>query len=363
MIFAAGLVVGTAKERTSQPVDLGLFWQVHQLLNKNYVGQIDQDKAAEGAAAGLVESLGDPYSAYLPPDQRRGLDEELKGEFEGIGAELENVSGLITVIAPLTDSPAAKAGLKPKDVVIKVDDSPTDGLTLAEVVKKIRGPSETTVRLTIVRLNQPQPLELTIQRQKIEIKSVVHRMIDGVGYIELRQFGDRTVEEFRSAVAAIKTSNPSAVILDLRNNPGGYLNDVAPIAGAFIPPSEVVKQVFRHGRVETIRSNGLPVMPSEKLIVLTNAGSASAAEILAGALQDHKRATVVGEKTFGKGSVQDIIDLSRPAGSALRVTIAEWQTPLGRSINKIGLEPDIKVADQKTDSSDPILAKALLLAK
>lgn len=360
-VFAGGYFFGLAGNRYQQEVDLTQFWQVYRIVKQRYVNEVDPQKAAEGAAAGLVESLGDPFSAYLAPSQKRNLDEELRGEFEGIGAELTQKDQLITVVAPLADSPAEAAGLKASDIILKVDDLSTDGLSLDEVVAKIRGPKDTVVKLTIARKNADKPIEISITRANIEVKSVTSRMIDNIGYLEITQFGDKTVESAQVAVNELAGKKPKAMIIDLRNNPGGYLNGVAPIAGLFLPPSVIVKEKYRDGKSDEIRSTAVPVMPETPLYVLVNGGSASASEILAGALQDYKRATLVGQKTFGKGSVQDLVTLKN--GAALRITIAEWLTPNDRAINKVGIEPDVKVDGEKNETSDPILDKALELAK
>jgi len=360
LAFGLGYLAANPTLLDSRNVDLRKFWEVNKLINDRFVGQVDAQKAADGAAKGLVESLGDPFSALLAPAQKKDLTDELKGEFEGIGAELTVKNQLITVVAALADSPAAKAGLKPNDIVVKIDQTSTDSLDLDSAVKKIRGPKGSTVTLTVVRDDQA-PLEIKITRENIQIKSVSSKMIDNIGYIEIRQFGDDTVELTKQAVLDINQKKPSTIIIDLRNNPGGYLNSVAPVAGLFISPSVVVKERYKGGKTDEIRSTEVPIVPTTPLYVLVDNGSASAAEILAGALQDYKRATLVGAKTFGKGSVQDLIPLNDD--SALRLTIAEWLTPNGRAINKVGIEPDVKVEAEKTADKDPTLDKTLELAK
>lgn len=360
-VLGAGYVLGTTITNGRQKLDLNQFWQVYDIINRRYVGSMDQSKASEGAVAGLVQSLGDPFSMYLPAQARKNLDDELKGEFEGIGAELTQKDGLITIVAPLDGSPAASAGLKASDVILKIDDQSTEGLVLDEAVAKIRGPKGTTVTLEVARPKVSDPIKLTITRDAIHVKSVDWKMLDGnIGYLEIRQFGDDTVDLVKKAVAELAKSQPKALIIDLRNDPGGYLDDVAPIAGQFIAPNVVVKERYKDGRTDLIRSTDVPTMPNTPLYVLVNGGSASAAEILAGALQDYKRATLVGQKTFGKGSVQDIIPLK--AGAALRLTIAEWLTPNDRQISKKGIDPDVVVEGDKKADSDPVLAKALELA-
>lgn len=360
-VLGAGYILGTTVTNGRQKLDLNQFWQVYDIINRRFVGSIDQSKASEGAVAGLVQSLGDPFSMYLPAQARKDLDNELKGQFEGIGAELTQKDGLITIVAPLDGSPASTAGLKAKDIILKIGDESTSGMIVDEAVSKIRGPKGTTVTLEVARPKVSDPIKLTITRDAIHVKSVDVKMLDGnIGFLEIRQFGDDTVELVKKGVAELAKSQPKAVIIDLRNDPGGYLDAVAPIAGQFIAPNVVVKERYKDGRIELIRSTDVPVMPNTPLFILVNGGSASAAEILSGALQDYKRATLVGQKTFGKGSVQDIIPLK--AGAALRLTIAEWLTPNDRQISKKGIDPDVVVEGDKESDSDPVLAKALELA-
>lgn len=359
LVFFAGTMAGISYEQRRQGIDLGKFWRVYDLVKENYVGKLDEEKLVDGAIGGLVQGVGDPYSSYLPPSERQNLEDELRGEFEGIGAELTEKDRQVTVVAPIAESPAERAGLKANDIIVKINDVSTDGLSINDAVTKIRGPKGTEVKLTVLRSSDLKELKIT--RDKIVVKSLTQKMIGEIAYIEINQFGDDTVAAAKDAVKEIAAKNPKAVIIDLRNNPGGYLNSVAPIAGLFLPPSTIVREQYREGKSDEIRSTGVPVFPNTPLFVLVNSGSASAAEILAGAFQDHKRATIIGEKTFGKGSVQDVIDL--PGRAALRITIAEWLTPNGRAINKVGITPDVEAKGEKTDASDPVLDKALELAK
>lgn len=358
--FAGGFFSGHANQIKRDGLNLDQFWSVFSLIQRKYVHSVDANMAAEGAAKGLVESLGDPYSAYLPPADKKNLDDELKGEFEGIGAELTQKDSLIVVVAPLSGSPAEAAGLRAQDYILEVDGQSTVDMTLNAVVQKIRGPKGTSVKLLVGSDGTDTVTELTITRSSIQVKSVTWKMIDSVGYIEISQFGEDTVALAKQAAKELAAKNPKAIVMDLRNNPGGYLNTVAPIAGLFIPPSVVVIEKYKDDKTDEIRSTDVPLMPTTPLFLLVNEGSASASEILAGALQDYKRATLVGHKTFGKGSVQDLVPLKD--GAALRITIAEWLTPNRRAINKIGIEPDIKVEGDKKDGADPILDKALELA-
>lgn len=360
VVFAAGTSAGLIYRDKSQVLNLDQFWRVYGLIQSNYVGSIDKTKAAEGATVGLVNSLGDPFSYYLTTSQKDDLNSQLTGQFEGIGAELVEKDQSVTVVAPLDGSPAAQAGLKANDVVVKVDGKDVTSLSLDQVVAKIRGPKGTSVTLTVVRPGVQQPLELKISRDNIVVPSVTSEMKGNVAYLKINDFGTDTVAGAQKAVTDLATHNPKAIILDLRNDPGGFLEDVSPIAGLFLPPSVVVKEKNKQGNTTELRSDTIPIMPTTPMYVLVNGGSASAAEILSGALQDYKRGTLIGEKTFGKGSVQDVIDL--PGNTALRITIALWFTPNNRTINKTGLQPDIKITDAKTDTADPVLDKALELA-
>lgn len=359
LVFAAGMVAGTSMERRKSALDLTQFWNVYGLLQKEYIGTLDKDKAVEGATKGLVESLDDPYSSYLPADERKRLDEELSGQFDGIGAILSEKDRRTEIVELIPGSPAEKAGLKANDLILAVDDQPTEGLVLDEVVSKIRGPKDTTVTLLVERSGTDDPIVFKITRAKIQVKSVKSEMKGQVGYIDVSQFGDDTVEGVTEAVKSLKDKKAKAIILDLRNNPGGYLNSVPPIAGLFLPPSVIVKEKYKSGKTDSLRSTSVPILPDTPLFILVNDSSASASEILAGALQDYDRATLIGEKTYGKGSVQDIIPLYGSA--ALRLTIAEWLTPKDRAINKMGIEPDVVIEDKIEGTSDAVLEKALEL--
>lgn len=360
LVFAAGMVAGTSMERRKSALDLTQFWNVYGLLQKEYIGTLDKEKAVEGATKGLVESLDDPYSSYLPADERKRLDEELSGQFDGIGAILSEKDRRTEIVELIPGSPAEKAGLKANDLILAVDDQPTEGLVLDEVVSKIRGPKDTTVTLLVERSGTDDPIVFKITRAKIQVKSVKSEMKGQVGYIDVSQFGDDTVEGVTEAVKSLKDKKAKAIILDLRNNPGGYLNSVPPIAGLFLPPSVIVKEKYKSGKTDSLRSTSVPILPDTPLFILVNDSSASASEILAGALQDYDRATLIGEKTYGKGSVQDIIPLYGSA--ALRLTIAEWLTPKDRAINKMGIEPDVVIEDKIEGTSDAVLEKALELA-
>ncbi|MEX1051914.1 MAG: S41 family peptidase [Patescibacteria group bacterium] len=341
IVFAAGIFVGSSAERSQTALDLSKFWRVYSLISENYPGEIDKDAAIDGAIRGLVGSLGDPYSSYLDEVEHRQLEEDLSGEFEGIGAILTQKDGDTVIVEPIEGSPAAIAGLQKDDVIIAVGDEAVAGQVLEDVVAKIRGPKGTKVTLTIQR--GETELTIEIERGTITVESVKTEKRGNVGIIHISQFGDDTVEGVRRAIADLEKQNVTKYLIDLRNNPGGYLNTVAPVAGFFLPPgSTVVKQLYQGGSHDELRTTEAPLVASKPVYVFINGGSASASEILAGALQDHQRAIVLGEKSYGKGSVQDIINLR--GSTALRLTIAEWITPNDRHISKVGIEPDQQIA-------------------
>lgn len=359
LVFVAGVMFGVGLEQRRHGLDMGKFWAAYDIINSDYVRTPDDNELIDGAISGLLSGLDDPYSSYFSTEEKNSFNDDLSGKFEGIGAELTEKNGAITVVAPLSGSPAERAGLRASDVVAEVNGKSTEGLTVDEAVKQIRGEKGTEVTLKIIR-GTDEPFELKIIRDTIVVKSVEAKMLGRVSYIEISQFGDDTVTLMAEAIIEAAGKNAKAVILDLRNNPGGYLNSVPPIAGHFVAPSVIVKERYRDGKTDELRSAGVPELPTTPLFILINGGSASASEILAGALQDYGRATIVGEKSFGKGSVQELIDL--PGNTAIRLTIAEWLTPKDRAIDKVGITPDVEVKDEKTDANDPVLNKALELA-
>lgn len=365
-------------------LDLSLFWVVLEKLQNQYYDKnaLDSQKLVNGAIEGMVESLGDPYTMYLPPKQNDDFKQGLAGKFEGIGAELGMKGKQIIVVSPLDGSPALKAGIKPEDAIIKVDDQSTFGWTLSQTVDKIRGPKGSQVSLQIVHKDAQTPNEVTITRDTITVKSVVmwtkkvkdveNINVKGalkdftdkkIAYIRLSQFGDNTNQEWLSLTNKLSfeaNGDPavSGVVLDLRNNPGGYLTDAVFIASEFIKDGVIVMQEDgRQNRIDmSVSRKGL--LLDTPLIVLINKGSASASEIVAGALRDHKRAKLVGELSFGKGTIQQAEDLG--AGAGIHVTIAKWLTPNGTWVHMKGLTPDITVPlDQKDAARDTQLEKAI----
>ena len=339
-------------------VDMTLLWTVWRLLQKHYVHPDDLhgDTMVYGAVSGLVNSLGDPYTLFMTPKDNQSFDDSLSGTLEGIGAELEEKNGAIVVVAPMKGSPAEKAGLLPKDVIVMVGDIATKGMALTEVVSHIRGPKGTEVQLTIERAKRTE--KITITRESIHIPSVETKTVTSaqgdVYDIILNQFGDDSVESIRKALEKMPASS-KGIILDLRYNGGGYLDGAVSIVSMFVKSGNVVSIIRREGAPEVRTVTGSPIETNRPMVILVNNGSASAAEITAGALRDLGRATLVGTQTFGKGTVQDVIDL--PGGSALRVTIAKWLTPSGFDLGKKGLTPDI-VVDRTLDQFKEEIGRA-----
>lgn len=355
-----GLVKGD-KSVHEENVDFGTFWEVWDLLKTTYsLGPLDEKKMVYGAISGMVDSLGDPYTVFLTPEENKDLESDLSGIFGGIGAEIGFKGGYITVITPLKDSPAEKAGILAGDRVMEVDGKDTEGLNVDEIVSLIRGEKGTSVKITVMRGKEYKDFEIV--RDTIIDKTVKWEMKEGgIVYLEISQFKEDTAKELDEQIVSILSQNPKGLVLDMRNNPGGYLDVVVDVASRFIKEGEtVVIEKSGDGKEQIYKAKGNQSFEGIPTVVLVNEGSASASEILAGALKDYKTATVVGKTTFGKGLVQGISGLDD--GSALKVTVAEWMTPLGGNINKTGIAPDVEVdytiEDYNADK-DPQLDKAL----
>ncbi len=325
---------------------LNLFGDVFERVRADYVEKPDDKKLVELAINGMLSGL-DPHSSYMDPKSFRDMQVQTRGEFGGLGIEVTMEDGLIKVVAPIDDTPAAKAGVMANDIITKLDDEAVQGLTLNQAVDKMRGPVNSKIKLTIVRKGANKPIELTIVRDIIRVKSVrSHAEGDDVGYIRITQFNEQTTDGLKQAINDIGGQLGDKVkgyVLDLRNNPGGLLDQAISVADTFLDKGEIVSTRGRNPE-ETQRFNARPgdMTHGKPLIVLINGGSASASEIVAGALQDHKRATLIGTRSFGKGSVQTIIPLGAGNG-ALRLTTARYYTPSGRSIQAQGIKPDIEV--------------------
>ena len=337
---------------------LNLFGDVFERVRSDYVEVPDDSKLIESAISGMLAGL-DPHSSYMDAKSFREMQEETSGEFGGVGMEVSMEGGLLKVVAPIDETPAAKAGILANDIITRIGDEQLKGVPLNQAVDKMRGPVNTKVKLTIVRKGQDKPIEVLLTREIIQVRSVHSRLEgDDVGYIRMTQFTENTTEGLKKAISDIsaKTSNEKlkGYILDLRNNPGGLLDQAISVSSAFIQRGEIVSTRGRNPE-ETQRytAHGGDLTKGKPLIVLVNGGSASAAEIVAGALQDQKRATILGTRSFGKGSVQTIIPLDGDNG-ALRLTTARYYTPSGRSIQAKGITPDIEVLQ---DLPDDIKAK------
>ena len=326
---------------------LNLFGDVFERVRADYVEKPDDKKLVELAINGMLSGL-DPHSSYMDPKSFRDMQVQTRGEFGGLGIEVTMEDGLVKVVAPIDDTPAAKAGVMANDIITKLDDEAVQGLTLNQAVDKMRGPVNSKIKLTIVRKGADKPIELTIMRDIIRVKSVrSHAEGDDVGYIRITQFNEQTTDGLKQAIndlgSQLGADKIKGYIVDLRNNPGGLLDQAISVADTFLDKGEIVSTRGRNPE-ETQRFNARPgdMTHGKPVIVLINGGSASASEIVAGALQDHKRATLIGTRSFGKGSVQTIIPLGADNG-ALRLTTARYYTPSGRSIQAQGIKPDIEV--------------------
>jgi carboxyl-terminal processing protease len=334
---------------------------VWDIVDREYFGRpIDYDKMMQGALRGMVESLGDPHTQYVTPEHNNLLHDDERGSFQGIGATLDQVDDQFVVVAPLPGSPAEKAGLQTGDVLLAVDGQDLAGLTLTDVVLKVRGPVGTTVTLTVRRGEDGAPFDITVERGEIPVRTVEHRLLDdGTGYIALSGFGGKTVEELDAALADLKAKGAERLILDMRDNPGGFLEAAVQVVSRFVASGAALHWQNADGSTREVRIQPRPDVVKWPMVVLVNAGSASAAEIVAGALQDYGRARLAGEQTFGKGSVQNVHQLDD--GGSVRVTTAHWLTPTKRDIDTVGLAPDVMVERAKADveaKRDPQLAWA-----
>ncbi len=332
---------------------LNLFGDVFERVRADYVEKPDDSKLVESAINGMLAGL-DPHSSYMDPKSFRDMQVQTRGEFGGLGIEVTMEDGLVKVVAPIDETPAAKAGVMANDIITHLDDEPVQGLTLNQAVEKMRGPVNTKIKLQIMRKGDDKPIEVTIMRDVIRVNSVrSHNEGDDVGYIRITQFNEQTTDGLKKAIGDLTTQvgadKIKGFVLDLRNNPGGLLDQAISVSDAFLDKGEIVSTRGRNAE-ETQRFNARPgdLTKGKPVIVLINGGSASASEIVAGALQDHKRATIIGTRSFGKGSVQTIIPLGAGNG-ALRLTTARYYTPSGRSIQAKGIAPDIEVLQDVPD--------------
>lgn len=400
-LFGFGLYLGfkISAERSTPPkflinteadmsskVDFAPFWKAWQVLDEKFVSTkkststalaSDQDKVW-GAIGGLTDSLGDPYTVFFPPEESKSFETEISGNFEGVGMEIGIKDSVITVVSPLKGNPAEKAGILPGDKIISIDEQSTMDMSVEKAVKLIRGKVGTKVKLIIVRVGKKEPLEFTLTREVIKIPTVDTeikggqissggKMINGVFVIRLYNFYSNSPDLFREALRKFVESDSDKLILDLRGNPGGYLEAAVDLASWFLPLGKVVvsEDFGKNAPSQVYRSKGYNIFNSNlKMAILVNNGSASASEILAGALREHGVAKLVGTKTFGKGSVQEVIKITPE--TSLKVTIARWLTPLGNSISENGLIPDFEAKLTQEDfgkGKDPQMDKAVEILK
>ena len=378
--FGAGMILGSRmvrnryvaeakKDEMKNAVDLDILFEVWKKLSEKYVGEIpDEPSMVQGMAKGMTSALKDPYTTFFVPEKAKQFKEDLKGSFGGIGAEIGVKDDVLTIVSPLDGTPAKDAGIKPGDKILKIDNEDTGSLELDEAISKIRGEKDTKVKLTIFSEGSNEPREVEISRATIDPKSVKWEMKDNdTAYIRLGSFSEDSVKEFVGIAGEIKKSAAKRIVLDLRGNPGGYLETAVSIAGFFLRPDTLVVKEDYGGKksADEYKTEYEPVLDGYPLVILIDRGSASASEILAGALNEQKGAKLVGEKTFGKGSVQEFFTLSD--GSTLKVTVAEWLTPKGRCINKEGISPEVEeklnLDQDKENFKDNQLEKALEVAK
>lgn len=381
-VFGAGAFVGYSQRPAiekisnllnkdtgqSPEIDFAPFWKSWNIVKEKYASDngLDEQKMVWGAIQGMVGSLDDPYTVFMPPAEKTMFESEVKGNFEGVGMEIGMRKSVLIVIAPLKGTPAFRAGVLSGDKILKIDEKETTDLTVDEAVRLIRGKGGTKVKLTVFREGEENTREFELVRETINIPIIdAEARQDKIFVIKLYNFSEKSPQAFRSALRQMIDSGSEKLILDLRSNPGGYLEASVDIASWFLAMGKtVVKEHFNDGRETIYRSKGYDIFNKLPFVILINQGSASASEILAGALREHGIAKLVGEKTFGKGSVQELVNVTDK--TALKITIARWLTPNGISISKEGLKPDyeVKIAKEDIDAGrDPQMEKAIELLK
>jgi carboxyl-terminal processing protease len=334
--------------------DLALLFEVWRLIARQYDGELpSREELLHSAITGSLDTLDDQYTRFIPPDAAARMRQDLQGSFEGIGAFIRlSEEGFLEIVRPMANHPAALAGILPGDMVTHIDGVPVQGLTLDEAIARVRGPEGTIVRLTIMRAEVEQPFDLEIERARIEIAIVESQMLpDDIAYVRLTSFSSNSSEALQAAVSELMSQNPTGMIFDLRDNPGGFLDQSVAVADIFLPEGVVLLERNIRGLDEVFNSNSGGIAEEIPLVVLVNSGSASASEIVAGAIQDRGRAPLIGETTFGKGSVQQTHTLSD--GSELRVTVARWYTPNDNTIDGEGITPDIEELPSPIDLGGP----------
>ncbi len=366
LVFWAGISVGQKTAYHVEPgtLDFSLFWDAYNKLQANFVdpSKITDQRVLYGAIEGMAQSTGDAYTDFFPPEEAKRMQQDLAGSFEGIGAEIGKKKGRLTVVAPLEGTPAQKAGIQSGDIILKIDGADTANMSIDEAVGHIRGKRGTKIVLNVYRDGWDGPKDFTIVRDTIKTIDLKWELKGDVAYIQMFQF-DRTLPaDFRAAANEIMQSKAKKIVLDLRDNPGGFLDVAQDIAGWFLEKGQTVTiEDYGKGKDQDMyKSEGEAQLVKYPTVILMNEGSASASEILAGALRDNRKVQLIGAQSFGKGSVQNILEM--PGGALLKVTIAKWLTPKGTSISDVGLTPDVSVEisdeDRKADK-DPQLEKAL----
>jgi len=349
----------TALKGQPANLDFSLYWEAWNKFKEKSVAPVDDTKAVYGSISGLLQSSGDAYTVFFSPEENKRFKEDINGKFDGVGIELVQKNSLPVVVAPLSKSPAEAAGIKSGDIIMEVDGTKTSSISFNEVINKIRGTAGSKVKIKIAREGADQPIEYELTRQTIVVDSVEWQIKESSGkrymYVKIRQFGDDTDKLFGQFVDATTKAKPDGIIVDLRNDPGGYLETSINLSSYFLDGGNVVLEEGRNNQRKEYKTTQRAKLKDYKLVVLVNKGSASASEIFSGAIQDRKAGKIIGEKTFGKGSVQEFVELSD--GSAVKITVAKWLTPNGRQINDEGIAPDIEVSE--SEGKDAVLDRAL----
>ncbi len=367
-LFIDQAAVVNKKNTGDNVIDFSLFWDVWDLLKDKYVDaeSLDARKLFYGAINGMLRATGDPYTIFLNPEENEKFNEDINGSFEGIGAEIGIKGGVLTIIAPLKNTPAENSGLRAGDKILKIGEENTADMSIGDAVDKIRGPKGTEVKLTIFRNGDDETREITVTRNVINVKSVELEFKENIAYIEINRFGRDTVKDFSSVAREAISQKVNGIVLDLRNNPGGFLDVSVDLTSKMVPKGKVVViEEDSNEKQKKVSAKGGDIISQIETVVLINEGSASASEIVAGALRDNRdNVTIVGKQSFGKGSVQELIPL--PKDSAVKITVAKWLTPSGNQINNEGIAPDVEVELTNEDyenDRDPQLDKALEILK